>query len=125
MAKLLKINDSTVKLISITPNAEKIILDIARVSSKNIVSNDERDYKLIKHFLTNNEWSPFEHAFMTLEIITSRFITAQLIRHRTFTFQEFCLGGKNNILTSKGYKLLEDITNDDIVFSYYNNNIIS
>jgi len=74
-----------VNLVSVTPNAEKMILYIARVSSNNQNSQDTR---LISYLLRNAHFSPFEHAHMTVQIKTSRAISAQLLRHRSFTFQE-------------------------------------
>ena len=77
-----------VKLITITPNAESLIAYIARVSNPS--NQDNPDYVgLIRYLIKNKHWSPFEHAEMTVEIKTSRAIAAQLLRHRSFTFQEF------------------------------------
>ena len=76
-----------VKLISITPEAEKTMIYCARVSSKN-QDNPEIE-KLIKYCLDHKHWSIFETASMTVEIETSRAISAQILRHRSFTFQEF------------------------------------
>ena len=76
-----------VKLISITPEAEKIMVYCARVSSKQ-QDNPELS-KLIKYCLDHKHWSIFETASMTVEIETSRAISAQILRHRSFTFQEF------------------------------------
>ena len=76
-----------VKLISITPDAEKLIAYCARVSSKQ-QDNPEIE-KLIKYCLDHKHWSIFETASMTVEIETSRAISAQILRHRSFTFQEF------------------------------------
>lgn len=76
-----------IKLISITPDAEKVIAHCARVSSDN---QDNPNYdKLLKYCIKNAHWSIFEQANMCLEIITSRAISGQIIRHRSFTFQEF------------------------------------
>jgi thymidylate synthase (FAD) len=77
-----------VKLISVTPNAEQQIVEIARVSSsrKDKTSKPEG---LINYLIRNNHWSPFEHGSMTLFFETSKAIGIQLIRHRSFTFQEF------------------------------------
>jgi thymidylate synthase (FAD) len=72
-------------LISVTPNAENTILYIARVSSDQ--SNDSPG--LLKYLIRNKHWSPFEVAHMTLEIITSRAISQQILRHKSFSFQEF------------------------------------
>ena len=77
-----------VELVEVTPNAEERIVEIARVSS----SRKDKKAKpegLINYLIKHSHWSPFEHAFMTLEIETSKAIGIQLIRHRSFTFQEF------------------------------------
>ena len=76
-----------VKLISITPEAEKTMIYCARVSSKN--QDNPEISKLIKYCLDHKHWSIFETASMTVEIETSRAISAQILRHRSFTFQEF------------------------------------
>ena len=77
-----------VKLISVTPRAEQQIVEIARVSSsrKDKTSKPEG---LINYLIKNSHWSPFEHGHMTLFFETSKAIGIQLIRHRSFTFQEF------------------------------------
>jgi thymidylate synthase ThyX len=110
-------DDQTVSLHTITPNPEETILYIARVSSNVVESTRERDKKLIAHFLRNNEWSPFEHAYMTLSIKTSRAMSAQLIRHRSFTFQEFCVDKDTLVLTNDGYKTIDslDIEEDKVI----------
>lgn len=76
----------SVKLIWATPDAEKHILYMARVSSPHQDSNDTR---LLSYLLKHKHWSPFEMVGMCLEIITTRDISAQMIRHRSFSFQEF------------------------------------
>lgn len=76
------------RLINITPNAEKHIAEVARVSSSR--ENKGEDYEgLIGYLIRHKHWSPFEHAYATFEIETSKAIGIQLIRHRSFTFQEF------------------------------------
>ena len=77
-----------VKLISITPNAEKTMAYIARVSNP-ANQNNESYSKLLGYCIKHNHWSVFEQAHMTLEIETNRGIAAQILRHRSFTFQEF------------------------------------
>lgn len=79
---------SQVKLISVTPDAEKNIAYCARVSNP---SNQENDNyaKLLKYCIDHQHWSVFEMAFLTLEINTTRGLAAQILRHRSFTFQEF------------------------------------
>jgi thymidylate synthase (FAD) len=78
----------TVKLISITPDAEKTMAYIARVS--NPANQENENYaRLLAYCIKHNHWSVFEQATMTLEIETTRGIAAQILRHRSFTFQEF------------------------------------
>ena len=77
-----------IKLISITPDAEKTMAYIARVS--NPANQDNENYaKLLAYCIKHNHWSVFEQATMTLEIETNRGIAAQILRHRSFTYQEF------------------------------------
>jgi thymidylate synthase (FAD) len=78
----------TVKLISVTPDAEQTMAYIARVS--NPANQDNQNYaKLLAYCIKHNHWSVFEQSSMTLEIETTRGIAAQVLRHRSFTFQEF------------------------------------
>lgn len=80
--------NASVKLISITPDAEKSIAYIARVS--NPANQENANFAgLIKYCIKNHHWSVFEQACMTLEIETSRAISVQMLRHRSFTFQQF------------------------------------
>ena len=78
----------TVKLISVTPDAEKTMAYIARVSNPSNQSS-ENYAKLLAYCIKHNHWSVFEQSSMTLEIETNRGIAAQILRHRSFTFQEF------------------------------------
>ena len=75
-------------LIWVTPDAEQLIGKIARVSNPNNEDNPEVE-KLIKYLIKHKHWSPFEMASMCVEIHTTRAISAQVLRHRSFTFQEF------------------------------------
>lgn len=77
-----------VKLKSITPNIETTIVEIARVSSSR-KDKSEAPEGLINYLIKNKHWSPFEHGMITMEIQTSKAIGIQLLRHRSFTFQEF------------------------------------
>jgi len=78
----------TVKLISVTPDAEKTMAYVARVS--NPANQENENYaKLLAYCIKHNHWSVFEQSFMTLEIETTRGIAAQILRHRSFTYQEF------------------------------------
>ena len=78
----------TVKLIQATPNPEENMAYIARVSNPN--NQENPNYAgLLKYCIKHQHWSVFEQAYMTLEIETSRAIAAQILRHRSFTYQEF------------------------------------
>jgi thymidylate synthase (FAD) len=77
-----------VKLISVTPDAEKHMAYCARVSNPNNQEN-EKFSGLLKYCIEHQHWSIFEQASMTLEINTTRGIAAQILRHRSFTYQEF------------------------------------
>jgi len=78
----------TVKLVSITPDAEQTMAYIARVS--NPANQENEKYSgLLKYCIKHNHWSVFEQSTMTVEIETTRAIAAQILRHRSFTFQEF------------------------------------
>lgn len=89
--------EQSVKLIAITEgageligkNAQDVTSYVARVSNPNNQMSFETGPKLIKYCITHDHWSIFEHAYVTLEIKTSRAIAAQILRHRSFTFQEF------------------------------------
>ncbi len=78
----------TVKLVSITPDAEKTMAYIARVSNPSNQDN-EKFAGLLKYCINHQHWSVFEQSSMTLEIETTRAIAAQILRHRSFTYQEF------------------------------------
>ena len=77
-----------VTLVQATPKSEENMAYIARVSNPS--NQDNKDYSgLLKYCIKHQHWSVFEQAFMTLEIETTRAIAAQILRHRSFTFQEF------------------------------------
>ena len=78
----------TATLISVTPDAEKHIAYCARVSNPSNQGNDSFE-GLIKYCIKHKHWSIFEQAFLTIELETTRAIAAQVLRHRSFTFQEF------------------------------------
>lgn len=78
----------SVELVSISTNAEKLMGYIARVS--NPANQDNEDVAgLLRYCINHGHWSVFEHAFITLEINTTRDISTQVLRHRSFYFQEF------------------------------------
>ena len=77
-----------VSLISVSPDAEKHMAYCARVSNPN--NQDNENYAgLLRYCIKHQHWSIFEQAFMTVEINTTRGLAAQILRHRSFTFQEF------------------------------------
>ncbi len=79
--------EKPVKLISITPDSEKLVAYCARVSSNQ--QDNPSISKLLRYCIKHKHWSIFETAYLTVEINTSRAISAQILRHRSFTFQEF------------------------------------
>ena len=88
----------TAQLVHITPNAEELISFMARVSNPSNQTNTkglslsdftETSAKLIKYLIKHNHWSPFEMVNLCVEINTTRSIAAQILRHRSFSFQEF------------------------------------
>ena len=79
----------TVKLIHSTPYGDNLVAYMARVSNPNNQNNTETSAKLIKYLIKHKHWSPFEMVNMCVEIDTTRSIAAQILRHRSFSFQEF------------------------------------
>jgi len=79
----------TAQLIHITPNAEDLISYMARVSNPANQNNTQTSAKLIKYLIDHQHWSPFEMVNMCVSIETTRSIAAQILRHRSFSFQEF------------------------------------
>ena len=80
--------DTQIKLVSVTPDAEKTIAYVARVSNPQNHDN-EKFAGLLSYCIKHGHWSVFEQAFMTVEINTTRGLAAQILRHRSFTYQEF------------------------------------
>jgi thymidylate synthase (FAD) len=96
----------TVKLVSVTPDAEQTMAYVARVS--NPANQDNENYAgLLRYCIKHNHWSVFEQSFMTLEVETTRAIAAQILRHRSFTFQEFSQRYADSSLLSKAIPLPE------------------
>ena len=96
----------TVKLVSITPDAEKMMAYVARVSNPSNQDN-EKYSGLLKYCIKHNHWSVFEQSYMTLEIETTRAIAAQILRHRSFTYQEFSQRYADSSLLGEKIKLPE------------------
>ena len=78
----------TATLVHITPNSEDLIAYMARVSNPANQSNPDSS-RLIRYLIKHKHWSPFEMVNMCVEIQTTRSIAAQILRHRSFSFQEF------------------------------------
>lgn len=105
--------DNSARLVWATPEAEKVIMYSARVSSNN---QDSTDTRLLDYCIRNGHWSIFEMANMCVEIKTSRTIARQILRHRSFSFQEFSgryqsfdiIGGQSDLLTEPR---LQDLKN--------------
>ena len=95
-----------VKLVSVTPDAEKTMAYVARVSNPNNQENPNYA-KLLGYCIKHNHWSVFEQAFMTLEIETTRGLAAQVLRHRSFTYQEFSQRYADSSLLSETIPLPE------------------
>ena len=96
----------SVKLISVTPDAEKTMAYVARVSNPNNQENPNYA-KLLGYCIKHNHWSVFEQGFMTLEIETTRGLAAQILRHRSFTYQEFSQRYADSSLLSETIPLPE------------------
>ena len=80
--------DTQIKLVSVTPDAEKTMGYVARVSNPNNQENP-KVAGLLSYCIKHGHWSVFEQAHMTVEINTTRGLAAQILRHRSFTYQEF------------------------------------
>jgi thymidylate synthase (FAD) len=81
--------DQSVKLVWATPDAEQMIVYMARVSAPKNQDNMDTAPRLLRYLIKNRHWSPFEMANMCVEIETTRAISPQILRHRSFSFQEF------------------------------------
>ena len=87
------------QLVSITPDAEEQIVYMARVSNPKNQANMDTAPRLIRYLIKHKHWSPFEMASIQVEVTTTRAIAAQVLRHRSFSFQEF----------SQRYSSVEDL----------------
>lgn len=97
---------NNVKLVSVTPDAEKLMSYCARVSNPSNQNNDNYA-KLLKYCIDHKHWSIFEHASMTVEVNTTRGLAAQILRHRSFTFQEFSQRYADTTLLAEEIPLFE------------------
>jgi thymidylate synthase (FAD) len=80
---------SKVKLVWVTPDAENLVAYMARVSNPENQDNPKTAPKLLKYLIKHKHWSPFEMVNVCMEIETTRDIARQILRHRSFSFQEF------------------------------------
>ena len=101
-----------VKLVSVTPDAEKHMAYVARVSNPKNQDNDQFA-GLLKYCIKHGHWSGFEQAFMTVEINTTRGLAAQILRHRSFTYQEFSQRYADSSMLGKEIPLPELRRQDD------------
>jgi thymidylate synthase (FAD) len=97
---------SSVKLVSVTPDAEKLMAYCARVSNPKGQDNDNIA-NLLKYCIKHKHVSIFEHGFLTLEINTTRGLAAQILRHRSFQFQEFSQRYADTTLLAEDIPLFE------------------
>lgn len=102
----------SVKLISLTPDAEKNIAYCARVSNPNN-QNSHNISKLLKYCIDHKHWSIFEMAHLTLELNTTRGLAAQILRHKSFSFQEFSQRYADTSLLSDDIPLFDLRRQDD------------
>lgn len=101
----------TVKLIHCTLNAEQLIVKMARVSNPKNQENWDTGPKLLRYLIKHKHWSPFEMASMCVEIQTERDIAAQILRHRSFSFQEFSQRYAKTVPAECPYMRLQDTRN--------------
>ena len=78
-----------VKYVHSTPDGDNLVAYMARVSNPENQNNTETSARLIRYLIKHKHWSPFEMVNMCVEINTTRSIAAQILRHRSFSFQEF------------------------------------
>jgi len=101
----------TVKLLHCTPDAEKLIVKMARVSNPQNQENWDTGPKLLGYLIKHKHWSPFEMASMCVEIQTERDIAAQILRHRSFSFQEFSQRYAKTVPAECPYMRMQDSKN--------------
>ena len=102
---------SKVSLIHCTPDAEKLIVRMARVSNPSNQDNQKTAPKLLAYLIKHAHWSPFEMASMCVQIETERDIAAQILRHRSFSFQEFSTRYAKTDIADAPHQRLQDQKN--------------
>jgi len=101
----------TAKLIWVTPDAENLVAYMARVSNPENQDNPATAPKLLSYLIKNKHWSPFEMVNVCMEIETTRDIARQILRHRSFSFQEFSQRYAEVVNWDKGEARLQDNKN--------------
>lgn len=102
----------SVSLVWATPSGDELIAYMARVSNPDNQDNKDTAPKLVKYLKNNNHWSPFEMVNMCVEINTTRDIARQILRHRSFSFQEFSQRyAEVDTVESYSEARLQDVTN--------------
>ena len=101
----------SVKLIWSTPNGEELVAYMARVSNPDNQDNKDTAPKLLKYLMKHKHWSPFEMVNICMEINTTRDIARQILRHRSFSFQEFSQRYAEVVDWSRGEARLQDNKN--------------
>ena len=100
---------SQVSLVWVTPKAEELVARMARVSNPANQNSPASAPKLLKYLIDNKHWSPFEMVNMCVEIKTTRDIARQILRHRSFSFQEF----SQRYAVAQGFELSEPRLQDE------------
>jgi len=100
-----------VSLVHCTPDAENLIVRMARVSNPSNQNNQKTASKLLGYLIKHSHWSPFEMASMCVQIETERDIAAQILRHRSFSFQEFSTRYAKTDIADAPYQRLQDHKN--------------
>ena len=100
-----------VSFVHCTPNAEALIVRMARVSNPDNASNTTTAPKLLRYLIKHQHWSPFEMASLCVKIDTERDIAAQILRHRSFSFQEFSTRYAQTAPAEIPYQRLQDFAN--------------
>ena len=101
----------TAKLIWVTPDAENLVAYMARVSNPENQDNPATAPKLLAYLIKNKHWSPFEMVNVCMEIETTRDIARQILRHRSFSFQEFSQRYAEVVNWDRGEARLQDNKN--------------
>jgi thymidylate synthase (FAD) len=102
---------SRVSLVHCTPDAEKLIVRMARVSNPANQENDETAPRLLRYLIKHSHWSPFQMATMCVQIETERDIAAQILRHSSFAFQEFSTRYAKTDVADAPHQRLQDHKN--------------